>query len=181
VAFGSRWRHWRWRTRGLRYGIVLLSAIIIGLVRYWPDDVPDFVDGRARVIDGDSLRVAGEEIRLVGIDAPEGRQTCRKGGADWNCGRAASDALRARIGRKALKCDVEGLDKYGRLLAVCMRGSEDLNGWMVQQGWAVSYGRYAGAERDARSARRGIWNSEFDRPQDWRDENLTGAVAASAS
>jgi hypothetical protein len=31
------------------------------------------------IIDGDSLRTGSEEIRPVGIDAPELRQTCRDG------------------------------------------------------------------------------------------------------
>ena len=38
------------------------------------------VSGPAAVIDGDSLRVAGVEVRLHGVDAPEGRQTCERGG-----------------------------------------------------------------------------------------------------
>jgi endonuclease YncB( thermonuclease family) len=33
-----------------------------------------------RVIDGDSLEVAGEDIRLIGIDAPEGSQMCQRNG-----------------------------------------------------------------------------------------------------
>ena len=35
------------------------------------------ITGRAKIIDGDLLEVAGERIRLFGIDAPEGRQQCR--------------------------------------------------------------------------------------------------------
>ncbi len=34
------------------------------------------VTGPARVIDGDMIEVAGEQVRLHGIDAPEARQTC---------------------------------------------------------------------------------------------------------
>ncbi len=34
------------------------------------------VTGPAKVIDGDSLEVAGEQVRLHGIDAPESRQLC---------------------------------------------------------------------------------------------------------
>ncbi len=34
------------------------------------------VTGKPRVVDGDTIEVAGERIRLHGIDAPEAKQTC---------------------------------------------------------------------------------------------------------
>jgi endonuclease YncB( thermonuclease family) len=41
----------------------------------------------ARVIDGDRLELAGERIRLWGIDAPEGSQVCQRNGHPWRrCG-----------------------------------------------------------------------------------------------
>jgi endonuclease YncB( thermonuclease family) len=46
-----------------------------------------------RVIDGDSLEVAGENIRLIRIDAPEGRQLCQRAGREWRCGDDATAAL----------------------------------------------------------------------------------------
>ncbi|MGI9407686.1 MAG: thermonuclease family protein [Hyphomicrobiaceae bacterium] len=157
------------------------AAIVVAVVRQWPFDVPDRLDGRARVIDGDSLRIGGEELRLVGIDAPEGRQTCRRDGADWACGLASRDALRDLLKQRPVACDVEGVDKYDRLLAVCHIGEKDVNAWMVQNGWAVSYGRYGRDERMASQARKGIWASEFEEPRVWRDRHLRGALAAAAS
>ena len=46
------------------------------------------VAGRATVSDGDTLEIRGQRIRLHGIEAPETGQTCLRGGAPWNCGRA---------------------------------------------------------------------------------------------
>jgi len=39
------------------------------------------ITGTAHAVDGDSLEMAGTRVRLLGIDAPEGRQTCQRGGA----------------------------------------------------------------------------------------------------
>ena len=41
------------------------------------------VTGPATVVDGDTIIVAGERIRLEGIDAPELRQTCTAYGQQW--------------------------------------------------------------------------------------------------
>ena len=43
------------------------------------------VTGPATVIDGDTLVVAGERVRLQGIDAPELRQECTAFGQQWAC------------------------------------------------------------------------------------------------
>lgn len=52
------------------------------------------ISGRAEVLDGDTLTVGGIPVRLVGIDAPELRQTCKdQVGGEYPCGEAASGAL----------------------------------------------------------------------------------------
>jgi len=76
------------------------------------------VVGQAWIVDGDSLRIAGRSIRLDGIDAPEWDQTCvDPGGQAWRCGRAASRALRERIGGRTVSCRPRALDRYGRTIA----------------------------------------------------------------
>ena len=142
------------------------------------------LSGRARVVDGDSLALAGERIRLHGIDAPESAQTCRASGARWRCGERATRGLRERIGARTVACEERDRDRYGRVVAVCRAGGVDLNAWMVAQGWALAYRRYSRAyvdeEAAARSARRGLWRGDFVAPWDWRrGERLAGTATHS--
>lgn len=127
--------------------------------------------GTARVIDGDSLVVAGREIRLEGIDAPEGRQTCMRGGASWPCGEAASRHLAELIDGRSVRCRSSRADQHDRQLATCEAGGRSLNAAMVEDGYALAYGRYQDEEARARAARRGLWSGEFERPRDWRDRH----------
>ena len=43
------------------------------------------VAGTASVIDGDTIEVHGQRIRLHGIDAPESRHLCRLDSKPWQC------------------------------------------------------------------------------------------------
>jgi endonuclease YncB( thermonuclease family) len=55
----------------------IASVALIGLLS--APAVAQQVAGPATIIDGDSLSVNGIRIRLFGIDAPEGKQTCQRG------------------------------------------------------------------------------------------------------
>ncbi len=130
------------------------------------------VTGPATVIDGDTLEVQGQRIRLHGIDAPESRQLCRLDGKPWQCGRDVAAALAEKIARRPVTCEDLGRDRYKRIIARCAVAGEDIESWMVVNGWAVAYRRfsldYVGQEADARAARRGIWASKFVPPWEWR-------------
>lgn len=130
------------------------------------------VSGAVRVVDGDSLVVEGRAIRLHGIDAPEGAQSCTRDGRSWPCGEEATKALRDRIGSDPVTCHEQDIDRYGRIVAICWQDDTDLNRWMVEGGWAVAYRQYStayvDAEATARAARRGIWAGSFEMPWDWR-------------
>ena len=139
------------------------------------------LSGPARVVDGDTLALASERIRLHGIDAPESAQTCVAGGVRWRCGEHATRGLRERIGGRTVACEERDVDRYGRIVAVCRAGGEDLNAWMVEYGFALAYRRYSrayvGEETVARSSRRGLWRGDFVAPWDWRQgERLAGAA-----
>lgn len=130
------------------------------------------LSGPGRVIDGDSLSVGGISVRLFGIDAPEGKQTCERGGAQWACGEEAASQLRMLVGSNRVECRGQGIDTYGRTVAVCRADGFELNKTMVEQGWATAFRKYSQdyvvAEMRAKAERRGIWSSSFALPGDYR-------------
>ncbi|MEL6966404.1 MAG: thermonuclease family protein [Pseudomonadota bacterium] len=121
-----------------------------------------------RVVDGDSLRKGDRRLRLMGIDAPEIRQMCQRGGQPWRCGRDARTALRAFVRQPGTVCKTKGMDRYQRWLVECFVDRMSINAEMVRQGWAVDYSGYGREEAQARRARTGLWAGTFDTPQDWR-------------
>jgi endonuclease YncB( thermonuclease family) len=154
-----------WRAPGIAL-FLLVSAVA-------PVDAQAPIIGVASVIDGDTIEIHGQRIRLFGIDAPESSQLCvRANGERWRCGQQASLALSDRIGRATVSCQPRDRDRYGRIVAVCFKGNEDLNRWMVANGWAVAYRRYSVdyiADEDvARQKQINIWSGDFDMPWDWR-------------
>ncbi|MGL4439449.1 MAG: thermonuclease family protein [Bosea sp. (in: a-proteobacteria)] len=166
---------YRQRFRGRRLtdwlaGAGALVLLVMG-ARYieqrW--SAPDEVAGFGEAIDGDSLKLAGQEIRLKGIDAPELSQYCQnKVGRDYACGVEAKKWLRAHLQRGAVVCAVEGRDRYGRLLGVCRRGEIGLNATMVREGIAVDYGDYPTEQAQARRQQTGLWSGKFMMPSEYR-------------
>ena len=138
----------------------------------------DSVGGPTRVVDADTLIVAGQRVRLLGSDAPERKQACRRAGTPYPCGTEATQALRQQIGQDTVACTIHATDRYGRALGVCRDASGgDLNGWLVAQGWALAYRRYSTTyvpqEDPAQAAQAGIWAGAFVPPRAWgRGERL---------
>jgi len=153
---------------------LVLALLVFSVI--CPACAQDHIVGVASVIDGDTIEIHGQRIRLFGIDAPESSQPClRPTGERWRCGQQASFALADRIGRVPVSCQPRDLDRYGRVVAVCFKGNEDLNRWMVANGWAVAFRRYSldyvPDEAAARRSQVNIWFGNFDMPWDWRAQH----------
>jgi endonuclease YncB( thermonuclease family) len=131
--------------------------------------------GLVRVIDGDTISLAGQRIRLEGLDAPELAQACTRDGVTWPCGRDAALALNQRLQGRTVTCIVSGQDRFDRNLARCHDAGGDIGAWLVQEGLAVAATRYSWRylpeEIAARWHGRGLWAGSFDRPEDWRRAN----------
>lgn len=137
-----------------------------------PGDDDAYAARVSRVFDGDTLWVKPltggryRKLRLDGIDAPE---ICQVGG------KAARDALAARVLDQVVQVRVRSHDDHGRGLARISHGNEDVGGWLVAGGWAWSYrwgrslGPYARQEDAARKAGLGVVaDAAAELPRDFR-------------
>ncbi|MBI3700452.1 MAG: thermonuclease family protein [Afipia sp.] len=156
--------------------VVLIGSLAVYGVERWlrKSDAP--IIGSAFVIDGDTIVVDSIRIRLLGIDAPELDQSCNDlQGRTWSCGLQAATALRATTRGHDLTCLPHSKDKFGRMLAVCtLPDKTDVNAWMVQQGWAISYDyadTYGAQQIEAKAAKRGVWSGPFTMPREWRQQH----------
>lgn len=162
-----------------------------------PKGAASVVSGVPEIIDGDSIEVDGVSIRLHGIDAPEMMQSCKATPAasgfktppaeTWKCGLEARRALAHIIGRGKVTCAPTTVDLYGRTVARChtefRQGGADIGAEMVRAGLAWAFVRYSTdyveIEREARKARRGIWQADTQSAWDFRAAKWQQAQAES--
>ena len=105
-----------------------------------------------KVYDGDTITVdvdlgfdvvlKNQKIRLSRINAPEIRGTHRHEGLK------SRDALRSRIANKwvLIKTKKDKKGKYGRWLADIFLDKENINDWLMTEGFASEYGKKDGKD-----------------------------------
>ncbi|RMH49256.1 MAG: thermonuclease family protein [Alphaproteobacteria bacterium] len=159
------------------------GPVVSAADRTAPDTAPGPVlSGRARVIDGDTLKIGRWRIRLHAIDAPERGQSCIHDARRIDCGALSAAMLGRLIGGADLACAVRTTDRYRRLVAVCRRDGRDIARLMVRGGWARAYLRYgddyAADEAHARRNRLGLWAGGEGLPAPWVWRRRQAAIAA---
>jgi micrococcal nuclease len=129
-------------------------------------EVKSVVDGDTFWADNGSEK--GVKIRLIGVDAPETRNTGRK--AIGYYGQQSKDYLTRLLENKKvrLEYDVDKTDQYNRKLAYAfLTDGTFVNAELVKQGYAmvmtippnVKYAdRFVKLERKARKNNKGLWN-----------------------
>jgi endonuclease YncB( thermonuclease family) len=119
------------------------------------------------VVDGDTLTVRDQKkrkhrVRLLGIDAPEGRQAF---------GQASTNSLVKLTFARSVTVEYGKRDKYDRIVGKVLVDGRDAGLTQIQSGLAWHYREYAGdqspvdralyssTEADARTAGAGLWQS----------------------
>ncbi len=160
----------------LTAGLALAAAVATGFAA-------DILAGSAGAVDGDTLAIAGREIRLSGIDAPELDQVCHhRGGQSYACGRLAREHLARLVDGHTLSCEPADADAAGAVAFRCFVGPLSVNELMVANGWALADPgtgeAYRRAEAAARARKEGLWRGTFDPPWAWREAGGSAAAPA---
>lgn len=176
-------RH-RWTGR-LSLGLLVIAALVgpAFSASAQSSATASRIEGRARIVDGDTLEIGIHRVRLHGIDAPEADQRCERDGAPWRCGMEATYAMAALIETHWLTCDPRDRDAAGNVIGVCRMGGpkgHDVSREIVRQGWALALrpdgDDYIAAEREAKAAKVGLWSGSFVAPWEWRRTRQAGGT-----
>lgn len=161
--------------------VAVVVALLILVGRAQATDIT----GIPKIQSGNLVTIGDSHVRLAGIAAPNLQQLCLEAtGAHWACGARARDELVRHAGKQTWTCRALGRDRHHHTLAKCSVGGEDIQQWMVRNGWALAFDRQGQAyDRDqkaAQAAKAGMWRSAFIAPWDWRIRKKNAHILGSA-
>ena len=156
-------------------------VIILFSISFSYSDENNIIKGKAIVVDGDTIKIKGEQIRFGGIDAPESyyrgkKQTCIEDNKKVFCGQISKDKLIEKIGTNSVNCKIEkNKDIYKRLVGECFVKEESLSVFMVRNGYAFDWpryskGKFAKNQEHAKINKLGFWNMKFEYPWEWKEK-----------
>ena len=140
------------------------------------------ISGKAKIIDGDTLKINNKKIRFSGIDAPESyffgkKQLCILNNIEILCGKLSKEKLIEKIGNQVVDCKIEkNKDQYNRLIGECFLKNKSLSVFMVKNGYAFDYPKYSNGKFRkyqiyAKNLSLGLWQMQFEYPWIWRKKN----------
>lgn len=88
----------------------------------------------ARVVDGDTIRVGAERVRIFGLDCPERRAPG---------GHAATELMRALVDGHPVRLERCGRDRFGRTVARVYIGEADVAKLMIDSGHCREYCKFS--------------------------------------
>ena len=152
---------------------MLSTRLLLTVVLYTFISLTPAIAGHVDVIDGDTIKIDGVNIRLFGIDAPELKQKCKDNkNIEWDCGKCARAFLQGMLAISEVKCEAQGNDKYQRTVAICFINGTDVNKEIVKAGYGIAYKqyskKYAEDEILAKAHKKGIWSGQFTLPNEYR-------------
>ena len=132
------------------------------------------VQADSTVKDAALLNVDGQLVQLYGIDVPDRRQSCDAG--KWFPRPEATAALAMFGAERPVKCfQVYSDPRTSRPVSICYAGQDDLQAFMVGQGWAWVVRpdtlKYINYERQAMALRLGVHGHQCERADRWRRRN----------
>lgn len=155
--------------------LFLLSFLALPAWAQTSSTLPTVI-GSGTAVEGDSVSVNGQVVKLWGIDAPEVGQTCKnKFKQSYDCFTPSKNMLQGLIGQNQITCYIRGSDRHGQQIGTCAVNNLDLAALMVRAGWALAYfnltPQYVALEGDAQAASKGLWAGYADPPWVWRSKN----------
>ena len=167
--------------------LAVMSTLLLASPSFAREPIRTVTGTVTKVSDGDTIHVTTLEktrltVRLYGMDAPETPKINQRTGHVNKPGQPYGEdswkALETKIMGKQVRLDIIDIDQYKRMVGMIWIGNRNINLEMVKEGYAEAYVEYLKepyraqfslAEREAKSARRGIWSlSGYERPSDFR-------------
>jgi endonuclease YncB( thermonuclease family) len=175
---------------GLGSRLLVLSLMLSAVASA---DEKKVLTGKPVAVDGDTIKINNQRVRLFGIDSFEADQLCRdRDNKSYQCGFVASLVMMDVMASvETITCNVINTDRYKRYVARCYfatgvdgdaieagagEAGSDVAAFMVAQGWALDWphyskGEYAGMQVAAARDKLGVWQGTFLEPWEYRSRN----------